>query len=362
MKSFLRILFAVSALFATSASAQTAPATRQAATTQTSGCGFQQQAPEGRIRWFLGLYPTHDLLMTWCQLQSLRGDVTFNLWFPYTKASHSWETGFSGQPLPATKIIDLIQSLLPRTTGPATDKDGQPFPKVLLNVAQLKAARANDNFVLDFAPEHPAANELVLWEPLFIQVKPILLAGQEFKLIIRLKPDLGLLSLALQGKATDVTFEGWRGRLTLGSFFSGDCSDLIPTCKDLPETVRFHAPWIVDSVELTAEGESMTASALQIADQLLKTNASVAPAVNPLSGFNVKTGEGRFTLNDPYSTMEFKAKGSPSGTKSISISYRAGTGQYSVAKSLEAEAQKFRGSVEAKQKPQPPVPESLGRL
>lgn len=359
MKKLMQIFLAATAFFSATTSFGAQPGSTKPA---ASDCVVSNIQHEGRINWFLGLYPTDDLLVTWCRLQTLQGNVTFNILFPYTNASRSWETTLSGVNMPASRIVDIVQSTLPRETGPAVEKDGQPFSKVLLNVVQLQAAAANDKTVLDFAPEHPAAKELALWEPIVIRVKPILLAGQQFKLLVKLKPSIGLLSLALQKRATDVTLEGWRGRLPLGTFFNGECSSLVPICKDLPETVRFHAPWIIDSVELTTEGESMTASALQIADQLLKSNSSVVPAISPLSGFNLTTGEGSFTLDDPYSSLTFVAKGSPAGTRAISILYRGEKGPYSIGKMLEKEAQNFRGAVENKPKPKPPVPESLGRL
>jgi hypothetical protein len=361
MKKLLRAALAATAMLAVSngiAGAQQAAPAKAAA----SDCVFRQNDADGRIKWFLDLSPTDDLLTTWCHLQTLQGNVTFNLFFPYTKASKSWQTSFNGVSLPAAKIVDLVQSVLPTKSAPLNTPEETAFSKVLLNVTQLRAQAANDKTVLDFAPEHPSSNELALWEPIVIRIKPVLLAGQQFKLLIKLKPNIGLLALGLQKRATDVQLAGWKGRLSLGTYFSGECSPTLPNCKDLPETVMFHAPWIVDAVELTADGESMTASALQIADQLLKSNSSVAPAISPLKSFNLKTGQGTFTLTDPYSSLNFLATGAPAGTKQITILYKAGSGPYSVSKQLEVEGQKFRGAVDDKPKPKPPVPESLGRL
>lgn len=359
MKKLIRSTLVVTALLmaSTTAFAQTAPAAKP-----VSDCVAPQPDSKGRLNWFLGMAPTDDLLTTWCKLQTLQGRITFNVRFPYTNADKSWETSFNGVTMPASRIVDIVQSTLPTKSTPLKTDDDQAFAKVLLNVVQLRAKAANDKTVLDFAAEHPSANELALWEPIVLRVKPVLLAGQQFKLFIKLKPNVGLLSLGLQKKATDVKLQGWRGRLSLGTFFSGDCSVTIPECKGLPDTVTFHAPWIMDAMELTATGESMTASALQIADQLLKTNGSIAPAISPLKSFNLKTGQGTFSLSDPYSTMTFTAKGAPSGTQEISILYKASEGQNSVAKQLDAEAAKFRASVNQKPKAQPPVPESLGRL
>jgi hypothetical protein len=359
MKKLIRSTLAVAALLTASTAAfgQTAPAAKQA-----SDCVAPQPDIKGRLNWFLGMAPTDDLLTTWCKLQTLQGSITFNVRFPYTNASKSWETSFNGVTMPASRIVEIVQSTLPTKSTALKTEDDQAFAKVLLNVVQLRAKSANDKTVLDFAPEHPSANELALWEPIVLRVKPILLAGQQFKLLIKLKPNVGLLSLGLQKKATDVKLQGWRGRLTLGTFFSGDCSDAIPECKGLPDTVTFHAPWIMDAMELSTTGESMTASALQIADQLLKTNASIAPAISPLKSFNLKTGQGTFSLSDPYSTVTYTAKGAPSGTQEITILYKVSDGQYSVTKQLDGEAAKFRASVSQKPKEQPPVPESLGRL
>lgn len=353
------LLVATTMCLNSGAHAQVATKALPQAAPQATDCLRPDYSQAGRINWFLGLSPRDDLLTAWCRVQTIQGSIKFNVLFPSSQSSKTWETSFDGH-LPATKIADIIQSLLP-VDGSKKSSDGTDFSKVLESVAQLEAKKAPDNSDLAFAPEHPFAKELVLWEPIYIRVKPILLAGQEFTLSVKLVPNLGMLALGLQKEATDVQFEGWKGRLKLGNFFTGDCSDLIPDCKELTNTVKFHAPWVVSGVELHAVGDNMTAATLNVAQHILDSNASIVPPISPMVGFNGKTGQLVFSLNDPTSTLWFSAVGSPGGTKEITIRYLARDGEYTISEALSAIANKFRQSKPVKQEI-PNVPDSTNRL
>lgn len=342
------------------AHAQTPEATVNSAPSK-SDCIYPTYQNGAQISWFLNMSPQDDLMTAWCRLQTLRGEVRFNILFPTTQSTKTWETSFNGD-LPAARIIDIIQSVMPMDPRVRKNDGNEQFEKVLESVVQLQAKAAPDNTTLGFPKEHPAADELVLWEPLIIRVKPILLSGQQFTLFIKLMPNMGFLSLGLQGKATDIQLQGWKGRIPLGNFFSGDCSSYIPNCKPLPETVNFHAPWIVQGIELVATGDTMTASALNIADQLLKTNMSVVPPISPLKGFNSKTGQLIFNLKDNITDLHFEALGSPSGTKKITIRYNAASGKYSLISALQTLGNEYRQSKKKEVDKLPNVPESLNRL
>jgi len=354
------ILLSLASAWGGAAYAQTPVPTTTLVPTK-SDCIYPNYQSGAQISWFLNLSPQDDLMTAWCRLQTLRGQIKFNVLFPTTQATKTWETAFNGD-LPAARIVDIIQSLMPMDPKVRSNDDIEQFEKVLESVVQLQAKSAPDNTTLGFATDHPAANELVLWEPLVIRVKPILLSGQQFTMYLKLVPNTGFLSLALQGKATDIQLQGWKGRIPLGNFFSGDCSAYIPNCKQLPETVTFHTPWIVQGVELVATGDTMTASALNIADQLLKTNASVVPPISPLKGFNSKTGQLAFNLKDNITALYFEAQGSPSGTKKIIIRYTAAKGEYSLTSALEKLGNEYRQSKKMEVEKLPNVPESLNRL
>ncbi|TLX15846.1 hypothetical protein [Rhizobium sp. MHM7A] len=354
------ILLSFASAWGGAAYAQTPAATTSPVPSQ-SDCIYPSYQSGAQISWFLNLSPQDDLMTAWCRLQTLRGEIKFNVLFPTTQATKTWETSFNGN-LPAARIVDLVQSLMPMDPKVRSNENIEQFEKVLENVVQLQAKAAPDGTTLGFASNHPAANELVLWEPLIIRVKPILLSGQQFTMFVKLVPNMGFLSLALQGKATDVQLQGWKGRIPLGNFFSGDCSSYIPNCKPLPETVNFHTPWIVQGVELVATGETMTASALNIADQLLKTNASVVPSISPLKSFNSKTGQLTFNLTDNITALSFVADGSPSGTKKITIRYTAANGQYSITSALQKLGNEYRQAKKQEVEKLPNVPESLNRL
>src|SRR5690606_2813762 len=210
---------------------------------------------------------------------------------------------FDGVTLPASRIIEIVQSLLPTGDGPARDEEGMEFPKVLSNVVQLAAERAPDGTRLGFSRSHPAARELALWEPVMLRVKPVALAGQEFTLIATLRPSLGLLALGLQGKATDVRLQGWRGRMQMGGFFGSSCSEAIPLCQGTGEVVSFHAPWILTEVRLEAQGDNMTEAAAAIMNRLAGSSARsrfIKEGLPPV--FNPKTGEGSLQMTDGVSS------------------------------------------------------------
>lgn len=359
-----RALLAAMAAAALSISATLPSAAQQAMETAQPApdCLAPDYSTSGRMNWFLGLHPADDLLSAWCRLQAIPGKVRFNVFFPTTGANKTWETSFDGRTLPAAKIVELIQSLLPVGDGPAKDAEGNEFPKVLQSVVQLAADKAPDGQTLGFARTHPAAKDLVLWEPMVIRVKPIALAGQEFTLFVTLKPNLGLLALALQGKATDVRLNGWKGRIPLEGFFGTTCSSAIPECKDIGEVATFHAPWLVDEVRLTAEGDNITAVAGRIMDQLANTSTRARFLKNGLPPtFDRTTGTGTLILSDDLSEMRMEAKGGPGGTKSISIVWKENGNGNSISKQLQEAADLYRSGSGQGAKP-PSVPDSLGKL
>jgi len=363
-KPMLSKPLALKAILLAAAVSMTAPAHAQQAAPANAqpACLAPDYTTTGRMDWFLGLHPADDLLSAWCRIQTIPGAIRFNLLFPTTGSNKSWDTSFDGKTLPATKIIELIQSLLPVADGPAKDEKGNEFPKVLMNVVQLAADKAPDKQDLGFAPTHPSAKELVLWEPLVIRVKPIALAGQEFTLLVTLRPNLGLLSLGLQGKATDVRLNGWKGRMPLDGFFGTTCSSSIPFCEGIPEVVSFHAPWLVSEVRLEAEGDNMTAAAAAIIDQMANSSVRsrfLKDGKPPV--FDRTTGTGTVTLQDDISDMIMEAKGGPGGTKSISIVWKENGNGNNISKQLDKAAELYRAGTGMAPKP-PTVPDSLGRL
>lgn len=325
-------------------------------------CLAPDHSGSGRMDWFLGLHPSDDLLSTWCRLQQVPGVIRLNILFPMTKAHRSWDTSFDGGTLPAHKIVELVQSLLPIGDGPAKDEKGMEFPKVLQNVVQLAAERAPDKQILGFAPTHPAAKELVLWEPLVFRIKPIALAGQEFTLFVTMRPSLGLLALGLQGQATDVKLQGWKGRMDIGGLFGNSCSATIPICKDLGEVVSFHAPWVLEEVRLEATGDNMTASAKAIMDQLVHSSSrSRFTKQGKPATFDITTGTGTVSLSDDISTMTMEAIGSAGGTKAIKITWKESGHQIGVGKQLKKIAELYRTGA-GREKAAPTVPDILDKL
>ena len=329
-----------------------------APTPQSQVCLTPNLTQSNKLNWFLGFHPSDDLLTTWCRIQTLPGNVRFNVQWPVTGVHKSWDTSFQ-TPLAPTRIIDLLQSVIPLNDQVIMSDTGVPFGDVLASAVQLQAPVAPDGSPLGFAPEHPAAKEIVLWEPLGLRVKPVVLAGEEFTMSVYLRPNMGLLALALQGQATDVRVNGWSGRFQTGNFFRTTCSDFFPDCKNLPDIATMHLPLLVDSVRLEAEGENITAAAVLIGRQIYASNSFLTP-LNPMDQFDVDSGNGSFTLYDEESTVEFKAVGK-GGTKKLSIVYRAKKTRDSLKEKLESIGEEYRAGT-GKKKEIPSAPDSLGRI
>lgn len=323
-----------------------------------SACIAPQLARQGALNWFLGLHPSDDLLSAWCRIQTLPGNVRFNVQWPSSNIHQSWNTSFNGT-LPASRIVEIVQSMIPVDDTKKASATGVAFGDVLANAVALEAAKTPDgSTVLGFAPKHPAAKQIVLWEPLGLRVKPVVLAGQEFTLSVYLKPNLGLLSLALAGQATDVRVKGWSGRFQTGNFFRTACSEFFPDCGNLPDVATIHLPLLVDTVKLEAEGENMTAAAVAIGQELYARNANLTTS-DPMTGFDNANGRGAFTLHDDNGTLDFKAEGS-GGTKSLSIVYKVSDSS-PLLKGLAKIADDYRAGT-ATMKKAPTVPDSMGRL
>jgi len=324
------------------------------------------QAPDmnrpGRLNWFAGFSAADDLLTAWCRIQSLGGSrVRFNVLFPNTKVHRSWDTSFNGQPLPAARIVELIQTLLPTGDGPAADENGMEFHRVLLNVVQAGAAEAPDGTILGFPPSHPASRELILHEPVVLRLKPVVLAGQEFTLNVVLRPNLGMFSLAMQGKATDVRLLGWKKRMEIGSLFGSGCSSQIPFCREIPEVATFHAPWVVTGVRLDASGENLTQSAIRIINHLGISQSAFIKG-DLFGNFDRSTGQGSLTMSDGISVMRFVAKGGAAGTRSIMIAWEETKHRSSYANLFRSIFEEFRAGSKTKSGPDPTIPDNLGRL
>lgn len=307
--------FARTAVLAFLCLAATAPV---ASASGSTACPTPQAMPQGRMPWFGGFGPADDLLTAWCRLQTIPGSVKFNVLFPLTKVHKSWETTFQGTTLPPNRIVEIIQSLLP-TDKSAPEDPNMPFYRVLENVLQAGAEKAKDGMDIGFAKSHPASQELMLWEPVVLRVKPVVMAGHEFTLNVVLRPNLGMFALGQQGKATDVRLLGAKERMSVGNRFTGTCSLQIPYCEKIQKVATFHAPWLVTGIRLEAHGENLTNTALAIMNQLATSHYAFVKGGDPLSRFNRSTGSGTMILTDGITTMKLEATGTAGGTKKIVI-------------------------------------------
>nr|WP_250807210.1 hypothetical protein [Neorhizobium tomejilense] len=355
----IKTLVACAAL-AAGISMQAAPTlAQQTSTPAASGCIAPNNAQYGRLSWFLGLSPADDLLSAWCRIQTLPGNVRFNVQFPMTNVHQSWDTSFTKR-MPASRIVEIVQSMIPTDDSNRISDTGVAFGDVLSKAVQMEAAEAPDGTTLGFAPTHPASKQIVLWEPLGLRVKPVVLAGQEFTLSVYLKPNLGMFALALNGKATDVRIKAWSDRFQTGNYFRTACSAYFPSCESLKDLSIVHLPLLVETVRLDAEGDNMTEAAIAIGQELYARNASLTPT-DPMSGFDRANGNGSYTLHDDQGKLDFVATGL-GGTKKLQIIYTATDGQNSLRRSLIQIADDYRAGKDKNKKVLPSVPDSLGRL
>lgn len=357
MKTLARI-----ALLATVACSATPAAFAQTPPAAAVACPTPALMPQGRMQWFGGFSPSDDLLTAWCRLQTLPGSVKFNVLFPLTKVHKTWETSFQGANLPPNRIVEIIQSLLP-TSVHAPENPDMAFYRVFENVVQAGAKKAPDDMDLGFTASHPASREMMLWEPVVLRVKPVVMAGQEFTLSVVLRPNLGMFALGQQKKATDVQFLGAKERMNVGNRFTKTCSSLIPYCEGLGDVVTFHAPWIVTGVRLDAEGENMTNTAITIMNHLGLTQNQFLKGRDPLSNFNKSNGSGTMTLTDGISVMTVKATGQPGGTKKIAITWEEeGNNKDSIGAYMRNLAISYRTSKKPSDNVAPKNPDILNRL
>jgi len=316
-----------------------------------------------RISWFNGFSSSDDLLTAWCRIQTLPGQkLRFNVLFRTTGMHRGWDTSFQGGALPASRIVEIVQSLIPAADGPAADENGMEFHKVLRNVVQLGAAKTPGGRALGLPASHPGSRELFLSEPIALRVRPVVLSGQEFTLTVNLMPDLGMLALGLQGQATDVILKGWKARMDVGNRFTGTCSGAIPYCEKLGDVVPFHAPWMVRSVALEASGENLTASAMAIMNQIGASQAAFLKGKQPLAGFDAKTGAGELSFSDGHSAVKVTAVGGTGGTKAIQVLWAAESGPGTLPHNLAAMFDAYRNAAAVKRETGPAAPDSLGRL
>jgi hypothetical protein len=313
------------------------------------------------MQWFGGFSPSDDLLTAWCRLQALPGSIKFNVLFPVTQVHQTWETSFQGANLPPGRIVELLQTLLP-TSGTTAAQSDMAFYRVLENVVQAGADKTADGADLGFTKSHPASREMMLWEPVVLRIKPVVMAGQEFTLNVILKPSLGMFALGQQKKATDVRFLGAKSRMNTGNRFTGSCSSTVPYCDDLGDVVTFHAPWLVTGIRLDAEGENLTNTALTIMRHMESSQAQFLKGRTPSANFNTSMGSGKMTLTDGVTTMDLEAKGNAGGTKKITITWQEeGNNKQSVATYMRDVAITYRTSKSAADKPVT-NPDILNRL
>lgn len=329
-------------------------------TAQDTSCPAYDYSGTTSLPWFLGFYASDDLMTAWCRIQQLPGNVRFNIWFPHTDVHKSWDTNFDGKTLPSGQIIEIVQGLLPQSDGPVRDDDGMAFARVLGNVVQAAAEKTPgpDIKALGFAANHPAARELILWEPIVLRVRPVALMGQNFTLTVTLRPNIGAFSMAMQGNATDIQFYGSRKRLP-GSGIISSCTEQIPYCEHLADAdqVLIHAPWVVTRVHLEANGENMTETAVNLFNSLQARFGSS-------NGSNISrtTGKGDMTLTDGRADLEFRAYGGSKGTNRITMTYQETNKKNSVGSYFAEQAEEYRSLKLGPDKPTVTNPDASGLL
>ena len=317
MKSIARTLLLATGLLATPAAAQ------QAACALPPDSGYQG------IRFFLGIEPSDGILDVWCRIQTvMRGKGRLRIEFPGVGAGKTAELDFTGSPsMPRERLANYIQSLLPSSAKDAArDKDDQPFPAVLDSVVQASASKTPDGQLLGLPRPWGLSKSLALWQPVTLRVRPLYIGGKEFALSVTFKPSPGRFLMAMQGQAEQFLLKVPNERaLRYKGLLDGDeCSALIPLCKDLGGMLDVHTPWLVDQVQLVAEGGNLSGATQALFPSIAAANPTFVE-YNSMRRFSVPFGEAEVNVRDAAREIEALAVGDDAkigGTTRISVVWK----------------------------------------
>jgi hypothetical protein len=226
----------------------------------------------------------------------------------------------------------MLQSLLPTKTGTSfKDDKGQEFSKVLKHVVQPIAPQTDDGQPMGMPPEIKQAHDVYLWEPFAIRVKPLKLAGADFRLTVLFKPAVGRVFQTMESQTDMLVLKGATERVLPGVVKSGTQSQCpqttVPDClpfvnvADGVESMPVGTAWIVEAVILDADEGRLSPATDRIFGMLAGENSQYVTN-NTMDRFTVTEGEAELEASDETRVVMAKATADPNhslGTSTIHI-------------------------------------------
>ncbi len=272
---------------------------------------------------YAGIQSSDGILDVWCRLQTqLRGRYTVDILFPLVDSGNaegthrSFEVTFDGRPSQDKMVLaQFIQSLLPVGKASYKDERGMAFPKVLANVVRPTARTTSNGEPMAFPPEFGGANQLAIWEPVALRVKPVDVMGSQFKLAVFFRPSVARWLEEMLGQHETFELQGARERV-LPAGDENNCPEHIPSCSVyLPyETLPLQTAWTVSSVKLSTEGERLSNLTLNLFNALAASNKTYLEGNSVADGhFDATAGNADLTATDGIHTLTARAKGDDDG-------------------------------------------------
>jgi hypothetical protein len=305
--------------------------------------------PSSTLQFILGIEPSDTPLDVWCRLQTRlpAGDYEMNIYFGGAKVGKTTKISFNGSPSRSKEDFAVyLQSLLP--TSLVDVDEGNAFPQVLEHVVQAQAARAQDGSVIALPAPYARSAELVLWEPMSINVKEINLGGVMFKMYISFRPSAGQFFAGLEGKGESLVVKGWHDYvLRHVEPVSGECNEVIPACTGFGDNIPIRTAWILDSVTLVAEGKRLSEGAYMVLSGIEAQNKKSSRS--SLRRFDPTVGAGAVSASMGARSIEataFGAKDKTSGTSKITVVYKENPkDKTSYRYMMDDYAEKFRNAL-----------------
>lgn len=297
-----------------------------------SECTPLNNMDNGGIRYFLNLQPSDNIEDVWCRLQSLKGKFKMNIRFMKTNAYRIFDVEFNGTPeIAKAEFHKIFQSLLPSKSGvQAKDENGQEFTLVEEHTVQAQSPNTLDDRPFGIPKEHPYSKEIFIWEPLLIQLKPVNLAGADFKLTIYMRPAVSRALEIIQGMTEDVIFQAATDRVIPGATRDVEtdfsCPTRVPDCKDFLkyETINVHAPWVIEAVFLDSLEQNISTATEIIISNIIQENHRWI-SISDFEQFKIPVGTTGITADDGITELTAAASGDENkakGTQKLKIAWK----------------------------------------
>lgn len=292
----------------------------------------------GKMPVWGGISSSDGVLDVWCKLQAaLSGDYQVDIWFPLVdpkggaQTHHAFPTRFDQTPAMGKDVLaKAFQALLHvDDKTPAHDAAGASFPKVWENVVRPTAVETAgpDSRPLAFPPKFGAEDQLILWTPVALRVKPIIIDGIEYKLTVSFYPTLSRWLEEVEGRAETFEMQGARKAILPTS---GGCPPRVPHCERYSEPPFAGGPdlpvqtaWTAGTVKLEAQGHAMSAKMLSLVGSMAATYGPWEVANSAKDGnFDAAVGEAEYRAEDGPRTFSLTSKGDRqfrSGTNLITM-------------------------------------------